>query len=80
MLPKNTKRPCAIVVNTHPSDKPGEHWVAIYLKTNDKGEYFDSYGLPPLEPRIESFMNESCMNGWKYNAVALQDANSTTCG
>ena len=80
MLPKNVSRPGAIVANTHPSDKPGEHWVAIYLKPNRKGEYFDSYGLAPIEPRIEEFMNEMCPDGWKYNTVALQDANSFTCG
>ena len=27
--------------------KPGEHWIAVYFKNRGRGEYFDSYGLPP---------------------------------
>jgi hypothetical protein len=37
----------AIVINTDPHDKPGAHWVCLYV-TNAVVEYFDSYGLPPF--------------------------------
>ena len=40
--------PAAIVCNTHDSDRPGEHWVAMYVDTERRGDYFDSYGLQPL--------------------------------
>ena len=34
------------VVNTHPQNKPGEHWVSVeYTPTHIY--YFDPYGLPP---------------------------------
>ena len=34
----------AIVVNTDPHDRPGAHWVYLYL-SSPTVEYFDSYGL-----------------------------------
>ena len=37
----------AYVVNTDPHYKPGQHWVAMYLK-GGQGEYYDSMGLPPM--------------------------------
>ena len=80
MLPKKILRPCAFIANTHPSTKPGEHWVAIYVSPKGKGEYFDSYGLPPLQKDIKNYMEEQCPNGWKYNPFVLQDANSFTFG
>ncbi len=41
------KYPCEFVANTDPSDKPGTQWVAFYIPTEEKGEFFDSYGQPP---------------------------------
>jgi hypothetical protein len=41
-MPKNS----ALVFNTDPQDKPGQHWIAVYVDKGGKGEYFDSYGLP----------------------------------
>ena len=38
--------PSAYVINSDPSSKPGEHWVAVYFDKRSRGEYFDSYGLP----------------------------------
>ena len=35
----------AYVINSDPSSKPGEHWVAVYFDKRGRGEYFDSYGL-----------------------------------
>ena len=39
--------PSAYVINSHPSSKPKEHWIAVYFDKHGKGEYFDSYGLHP---------------------------------
>jgi len=38
------KRSC-IVINTDPSDRPGEHWLALFVL--DHLEFFDSYAFPP---------------------------------
>ena len=48
--------PFAIVVNTDPIEKPGEHWVALVSIDPDKIEYFDSYGHIPINPEIYQFM------------------------
>ena len=63
--------PGAYVVNTDEQDKPGEHWVAVFDK-----EYFDSYGLPPLDARLIDFLE----NDYEYNNVQLQQPLSTACG
>jgi hypothetical protein len=81
LIPNNiTKRPVSLIVNTDTSDKPGEHWVAIYLNENGSGEYFDSYGLPPLFDEFYFFLNTTCPLGWAYNKITLQCLSCITCG
>ena len=67
----------AMVVNTHPAHKPGEHWVAIYVD-RDQGEYFDSYGLPPPLD-LEKLLDKSCTH-YSFNPHQLQDYFSFVCG
>ena len=38
--------PHLLVSNTHPTSRPGRHWVCICVE-NGRGEYFDSFGRPP---------------------------------
>ena len=41
----------AYIINTDDHDELGEHWLAVYF---DKDvEYFDSFGLFPLDSRLE---------------------------
>ena len=72
-------RPSAFVVNTDPSNKPGQHWVAIYITQNGEGEYFDSYGQKPTLPQLKSFLKEnaSLIN---FNRQPLQGPLSAVCG
>ena len=79
-LPEITRKPAALIVNTDMSSLPGEQWIAIILKRNGRGEYFDSFGLPPLHKEIIKFLNENCPNGWCYNTVTLQHFSAVTCG
>ncbi len=79
-LPYKSKLPLNIIINTDPSYKPGQHWIAVSITKEGVGEYFDSYGIPPFVESIEKFLNEKCLNGWTYNQVALQSINSETCG
>jgi hypothetical protein len=74
------KRPIAIIVNTDKSNEPGEHWVSIFIDKNGSGEYFDSFGLPPLHDELIEYLNINCANGWRFNPIALQSDDSTTCG
>ncbi len=69
----------AYVINTDDSQLPGTHWVAVYFPQVDCVEYFDSYGLPPLEDNIIDFMRRNAQTT-RFNNVKLPGADSTACG
>jgi hypothetical protein len=48
--------PAAFIINTHPKNKPGEHWIAVYFYANLKAVYFDSYGFPPRNKYVVKFL------------------------
>jgi hypothetical protein len=80
-LPQNISKGHKILIaNTDTSYEPGEHWVCISLNKNKSGEYFDSYGLPPLHQEFIDFLNNNCPNGWGYSPVHLQCSTCITCG
>ena len=80
MLPFSASLPLNIIVNTDPSNMPGQHWVSISINKEGYGYYFDSFGIPPFKEDIFKFLEEKCDNGWTYNKVSLQTKTSTTCG
>ena len=80
MLPYSANLPLNIIVNTDPSYKPGQHWVAISIDAKGHGYYFDSFGFPPLVKNIFKFISEKAFNGWSYNRRQLQNVMSSTCG
>ncbi len=65
--------PACFVANTDSSSKPGEHWVAFYLKSKHKVEFFDSYGF---HSRLYGFTIPID----SYNHTQYQSFNSTLCG
>ena len=71
--------PMAIVCNTHDSDRPGEHWVAMYVDAERRCDYFDPYGLRPQHVEFANFMKEHCSE-WTSNDRKLQSPLSTVCG
>lgn len=72
--------PVGIIVNTDSQSEKGEHWVAIIIKKNKTGEYFDPFGLPPLHKDFIGYLNKVCSNGWIYNSLTLQHIDSKSCG
>ena len=70
--------PHLLVCNTDPAQKPGEHWIAIYVDKNGHGEYFDSFGRPPNK-HFEHYMNSKCSR-WSCNKKQLQSRISSFCG
>jgi len=76
-----------VIYNLDPHDKPGSHWVAMYLDLNKKSVYyFDSYGTkPPTEvetliSRIQEQGKELGMEiKYEYNQIRHQYENSE-CG
>ena len=71
--------PAALVVNTHPRHKRGEHWVAIFVNSKRRAVYFDSYGLPPLKKRLVTFLNRNTSR-WTYSSKVLQHPLTVLCG
>jgi hypothetical protein len=78
-LPRLLNVPSALVGNTDPDHRMGQHWVAIYIDTNSRGEYYDSTGTPPFLRAYVNFMNKHCTS-WTYNTVQVQEEGSTVCG
>jgi hypothetical protein len=66
-LPETPRR---LVCNTDPSYKPGQHWVALYVDSRRRGEYFDWFGRKP-PATIKDNMNDHCVD-WLFNAKQLQ--------
>ena len=65
----------ALVVNTDPSTKPGEHWIAVFVK-NGSAEYFDSYGSDTPKWLKRNWKNVT----WTSNPIPLQSPLSAVCG
>lgn len=64
--------PLCFVSNTHPSSKPGQHWVAFYLSSTHCIEFFDSYGLTPST--YDFYITPSASNPY-----TLQQLDSNVC-
>ena len=58
-LPIRAPTTSLYVCNTDPNHKPGEHWVTIYINNDRRGEYFDSFGMPPLFDEFVTFLNNN---------------------
>lgn len=71
-VPSNVKTPGYLVVNTDARGKPGSHWVLVFK--SHRLYYFDSFGLPPLEPPLRKLPVE------EYNATCVQSPSSVLCG
>jgi hypothetical protein len=60
------------------SSKPGSHWIAIFIDSKGRGEYFDSFWRKPTA-LFEDYMNKNC-NRWIFNTRQLQSIVSSYCG
>lgn len=68
------------ILNTDPSQKKGQHWVAMYVN-NDLCEFFDSFGKPPIY--YHQYWHEYLIAKSKkyiYNKSKLQKYSSEDCG
>lgn len=79
-LPIIKRTPSALIMNNDTSFQPGSHWIAMYIGSDGRGIYYDSFGLPPLFREIIEFMNKNCPNGWIYSNQQIQSVTSDTCG
>jgi len=60
------------------STKPGQHWIAIHVDDDGRGEYFDSFGRRPTK-QFEVYMNKHC-TVWTFNKRQLQSIIISFCG
>ena len=67
-LPKTgiVRYPAAFVGNTQASDKPGQHWICMFFTNDGRGEYVDSYGLPPRQGEFVYFLENNSVT-WSFN-------------
>lgn len=74
------RRPYGFIINTDPSTKPGQHWVAVFLPSleTQPAEFFDSYGATP-QANILQFLKMNSVH-CNYNNVTLQGLETKTCG
>jgi hypothetical protein len=80
MLPHSITQPDTIIVNTDAHTQSGTHWLAIRLEPRSSNAfYFDSYGLSPYVPDIQSFLRRNC-TVLNYNNTQLQGPISIICG
>ena len=79
-LPKTLppKRPLILVCNTDPHDRPGQHWIVIFIDIHSVGEHFDSFGQRPAKT-FQDFMRYHCFK-WICNQRQIQSAASRFCG
>lgn len=76
---RRLRPPFFMVINTDPSHKEGEHWVAVFQgNENQKIEYFDSYGLPP--PQIILTALQGNLAGILFSKKRFQSFCSSVCG
>ena len=66
-----------MIINTHDSTKPGEHWLGLVLLKN-KCFYFDSFGLPIMNHNILKYLR--MYEKVSYSNVCVQETTSVKCG
>ena len=78
-LPKSIQQlPVLLVVNTQTSNLPGQHWVAVYISSEKRGEVFDSLATP-VSIKLMQWMNIFTLK-WKQSKRLIQSPLSAYCG
>ena len=87
-LCKQPSSPAAVIINSGNEKSKGEHWEAIYisptdLKNKSRVEFFDSYGLPPIQDGTSKLLDLLSQKDWVCNHQPVQDImdmTSRACG
>lgn len=81
MLTEITSRPKLIICNTHPSHKPGEHWLLFYFNEDDSVDFYDSLGKP-LQSYGEKILQfaKTFAESFIESKDRTQPLNSSLCG
>ncbi len=84
-LPERPLRnlPSMSISNTHSSNLPGEHWIAVYLTQDSSGCFSDSYGNAPDSERFPISIKKCLISNvpvMLYFTKRVQDFTSDVCG
>ena len=80
LLPRIVHRTGTLIINADPHTKEGSHWLPLQLEPRlSLASYFDSYGRPPSDQNIQSFINRHA-GIWGYNSIRLQGPFTYVCG
>lgn len=71
-IPSYINYPSSYIFNT------GDRWVAVYIDEFHRGEYFDSFGLPP--PYKIFLFIQNATEKWSYNRHRIQSESSDYSG
>lgn len=61
-LPKRVEFPSCFIFNTDPHDRPGEHWIAVYIDNKGKCQFFDPFGNSPSYYGLENYFSKISKN------------------
>ena len=78
-MPAITFYPSCFVVNTEPSYKEGEHWLALFFNKSRSCYFFDSFGHDPSFFNMTNYIKRFS-SGLIYNREQIQGLFSETCG
>ena len=88
-LCKQPNSPAAVIINSGNERSKMEHWEAIYISPTDQTphksrvEFFDSYGLPPIQDGTSKLLDLLSQKVWVCNHQPVQDImdmTSRACG
>ncbi len=78
-VPRITKYPSSLIVNTDKQGERGEHWLAIYVDKYKNCEFFDSFGLSEKDYGFDGYIRTFSRN-YTSNKLQMQDISSNACG
>lgn len=70
--------PFFMIVNTQAKNLPGEHWIAVFIDANKRGEVFDSLALPITNMLIRWLNRFTRL--FSTSKVMYQHPLAATCG
>lgn len=82
-LPRKTKRPAGLVVNSDKSSSRGTHWMAYFIDAGGNSEFFDPLGNSIPNNEILRFVRRNGCEGWPsvtWNSIPFQADTSWKCG
>lgn len=78
-LPKRLiQLPTLFIINTQTDNLPGQHWKAVFIDKDGKGEIFDSLATP-VSLKLQEWMNRFTKK-WIISNLTLQNPLSPSCG